>query len=267
MDSSPRREQHLDHLTSREEKELRGLSQRRARLRTGRFLVEGIRVVEELLASSLHVHWVLAASSLEDSGRGADLLHSAERLSLPVRRVPDPVFESFAQTDSPQGVLAVAGVPDWQWRDLLRAGEESVLLVLDGVQDPGNYGTLIRTAEALGVAGAVALTGTVDSWNPKAIRAAAGSSFRVPVVSSNWDEARERLNARGYRVLASQVGGTPIARVAGGRLALVVGNEGAGMSPAVAEAADQRVGIPLRGPAESLNVAAAAAIMLYELLR
>jgi RNA methyltransferase, TrmH family len=140
------------------------------------------------------------------------------------------------------------------------------VLLLDAVQDPGNLGTLVRTAEALGVAAVVALPGTVDPWNAKAVRSAAGSLFRVPVLPATWKEARARLAGSGYRLLAAEVGGAPVAAVHG-RVGLVVGNEGAGLSAAVRAGVDGRVGIPLQGRAESLNVAAAAAILLYELMR
>ncbi|MDP9348962.1 MAG: RNA methyltransferase, partial [Gemmatimonadota bacterium] len=113
----------------------------------------------------------------------------------------------------------------------------------------------------------LSLPGTVDAWNPKAVRAAMGSSFRLPVVAAGWEEAAPWLAEKGFRVVASVVGGEPLRGIPHPRAALVVGNEGAGVSAATLQRAELRVGIPLRGRAESLNVTSAAAILLYELLR
>ena len=139
--------------------------------------------------------------------------------------------------------------------------------MLDAVQDPGNFGTLARTAEALGAAGLVALPGTVDPWNPKSVRAAMGSTFRLPVVEAGWDALAPWLAERGVATLAAVVGGEPLGNERPRRAALVLGNEGAGVGDETRARAHRAVGIPLRGRAESLNVAAAGAILLYELLR
>ena len=223
-------------------------------------------MVEDLVASPLRIEWAAVASSLEDSERGAALLAALEQRA-PVRRLGDADFAAHAATESPQGVLAVAATPRWGLEDLLTAAHEpAVVLVLDAVQDPGNFGTLVRSAEALGAAGVITLPGTVDPWNPKSIRAAMGSSFRLPLVPAEWAGASDWLRAAGFRLLAGAMGGES-PRGSTGREALVVGNEGAGVSRTVLDEVDQLVGIPLRGRAESLNVAAAAAILLYELTR
>jgi TrmH family RNA methyltransferase len=246
---------------------LRALQQRKGREAAGRFVAEGIRVVEDLLASTPRLRWAAVSSSLEDSERGRALVEQIEARGVPLCRLSDAGFAAHAATETPQGVLAVADAPGGRLADLLEApATPRVLLVLDAVQDPGNFGTLVRSAEALGAAGVISLPGTVDPWNPKAIRAAVGSSFRLPIASAEWPAAAEALRSAGYRLLAGAVGGAPVP-VGLERAALVVGNEGAGVSPAVLAGVDATVGIPLRGRAESLNVAAAAAILLYELTR
>ncbi|MBW3627966.1 MAG: RNA methyltransferase [Gemmatimonadetes bacterium] len=246
---------------------MRALNRRAIREREGRFIAEGVRVVEDLVASPLSIEWAATASSLEDGERGRALLALLEQRVGRVRRLSDEEFARHAATESPQGVLAVAAIPTWELSDLLRSQvEPAVVLVLDAVQDPGNFGTLVRSAEALGASGVIALPGTVDAWNAKAIRAAMGSSFRVPLIATGWGEAADWLRGSGFRLLAGAIGGEPL-RGGLGRAALIVGNEGAGVSPRVLEEVDQTVGIPLRGRAESLNVAAAAAILLYELTR
>jgi RNA methyltransferase, TrmH family len=248
--------------SSREQRELNALRERKNREAAGRFLAEGVRVVEDLEASGLTIRWVLGSSSLEDGSRAAQLLERLQGRGTPVREVEAREFARLADTEQPQGVLAVADIPARTLDDLPGAG---TLLVLDAVQDPGNFGTLIRSAEALGAAGVVALPGTVDPWNAKAVRSAAGSSFRLPLVQVGWEAARGWLHGHGYQILAAAAGGQPVAPSE--RVALVVGNEGAGVSEAVRSGSDAIVGIPLRGRAESLNVAAAAAILLYELTR
>lgn len=253
-------------LSDREEKQVRALLRRKNREDEGRFLAEGLRVVEDLLDSEIATDWIALASSVGDTERGARLLASLERQGIPRRIVPEARFHQLAPTDHSQGVLAVARIPESTWDALPQAGEGSVLLLLDGIQDPGNLGTLVRTTEALGAVGVVALPGTVDPWNPKSVRSAAGSSFRVPILTSTWAEASGWMKGRGYRALAAEAGGDPVSRGMG-RVGLVVGNEGAGISSEIRTSVDGSIGIPLRGRADSLNVAAAAAILLYELTR
>jgi TrmH family RNA methyltransferase len=125
----------------------------------------------------------------------------------------------------------------------------------------------VRTAEALGAAGVVSLPGTVDPWNPKSVRAAMGSSFRLPIVAAEWAELAPWLEARGIVSVAAVVGAEPLPRPRPARAALVLGNEGAGVGEQTLAAARLRAGVPIRGRAESLNVGAAGAILLYELLR
>jgi TrmH family RNA methyltransferase len=254
-------------LTRREERLLRSLRQRKAREAEGLFLAEGVRAVEDLAASPLAIRFAAAASSLGDTPRGRSLLHLLFSQGVAVREIPDRELAALADTETPQGILAVAPIPRGGLDALRMEDDPAVLLVLDAVQDPGNFGTLARTAEALGAAGVVALPGTVDPWNPKSVRAAMGSTFRLPVVETGWDALAPWLAERGVRTLAAVVGGEPLGDGRPGRAALVLGNEGAGVGDETRARADRAVGIPLRGRAESLNVAAAGAILLYELLR
>jgi TrmH family RNA methyltransferase len=252
-------------LTGGEEKEIRALRRRKGRDSLGRFLAEGVRLVEDLVASDLTVRLLAASSSLEDSDRGRALVRGAREAGIPVREIADAELERLAATETPQGVLAVAETPQWTFEQL-RGEAPELILVLDAVQDPGNVGTLARSAEAFGAAGLIALSGTADPWNPKAVRSSAGSLFRLPVIAADWGRARDWLRSRSYQILAASAAGAPIGP-SGERVALVVGNEGSGISRIVAADADGMVGIPQRGRADSLNVAAAAAILMYELTR
>lgn len=256
----------MDDLSRAETALLRSLRERRGRENRGAFLAEGVRVVEELAASALELHFLAVASSLEDSDRGRRLVERAKAAGTPLRSVSEDQLRDLADTEHPQGVLAVARIPPSDAAGVELTGEPAVVLALDAVQDPGNLGTLIRSAEALGARAVVALPGTADPWNPKVVRAAAGSLFRLPVLRLGGDEALAWFRSARLQLLVAAAGGEPLGAPAPARAALVVGNEGAGVSAQVRAAADRLVGVPLRGPAESLNVAGAAAILLHELL-
>jgi TrmH family RNA methyltransferase len=230
-------------------------------------VTEGIRVVEDLVDSELDTIRVVAASSLEDTERGRRLVERARVRGIDVRIVADHEVDRLSATESPQGVIAIAAIPNFSLEKLGGAKPPTVVVLLDGVQDPGNFGTLIRSAEALGASGVVALPGTVDPWNPKSVRAAAGSSFRIPIGHATWDEAAAHFRGSGFVLWGAAGEGEPVPDAPPERVALVLGNEGAGLSREVREGVDRLVGIPTRGRAESLNVAAAGAILLYEMLR
>lgn len=254
-------------LTHREAKGLRGLQKRANREAEGCFLAEGVRALEDLLESRLPIRLVVDSSSGEDNARIQILLAEVDRRGISRRQVPPRTLAELAATETPQGVLAVAEIPVRSLNHFVAAPPGAVLLVLDAVQDPGNFGTLVRTAEALGAAGVIVLPGTVDPWNPKSVRAAAGSSFRMPIVAAEWDEVGGWLREHRFAILAAEAGGESPDDPPAGRAALVVGNEGAGISDRSREYADRIVGVPMKGRAESLNVAAAAAILLFQLLR
>jgi RNA methyltransferase, TrmH family len=242
-------------LTRREEKLLRALAHRRTREAEGCFVAEGIRLVEDLLSSPIPVRLLVVSSSLEDTDRGAALLADAARRGLRTESVPPNVLARIADTQTPQGVVAIAGLPTAVLDAISTADHgRTAVLVLDAVQDPGNFGTLVRTAEALGASAVLLLPGTVDPWNPKAVRAAMGASFRLPLVSTTWREAAPWLRRRRFEIIAAASDGDPGIAARPSNFALVVGNEGSGISRETREAADRVVAIPLRGRAESLNV-------------
>jgi TrmH family RNA methyltransferase len=254
-------------LSRREERLLRSLAHRKHREAEGLFVAEGVRAVEDLLASPLPVRLAAASSSLGDDPRGAALLQVVDQQGVALREVDDRTLRGLAGTEQPQGVLAIAEIPRRTLDDLARGGDPSIILALDAVQDPGNFGTLVRTAEALGAVGVVALPGTVDAWNAKSVRAAMGSSFRLPIVAAGWDAAGPWLAEHGFATIAAVVGAEPLPSPPPRRAVLVLGNEGAGVGEETLARASLRAGIPLRGRAESLNVGAAGAILLHELLR
>jgi TrmH family RNA methyltransferase len=144
-----------------------------------------------------------------------------------------------------------------------------LVVVLAGLQDPGNLGTILRSAEAFGATGVVSLPGTVSAWNPKAVRASAGSVFRVPLIAADAEDCFLRLREAGVRILAATARTAQPADHANltGSIALLIGNEGNGVPEQIAREADGAITIPCPGPVESLNAAVAASVLLYEASR
>jgi RNA methyltransferase, TrmH family len=241
------------------------LQRRKARERQGLFVAEGIRTVEELLRSSFTIRGVIVSPALEATPRGVALRTRLAERRIETLEVPDRQIETVSDTEVPQGVLAIAVVPELKlWDapnpDMLR------LLVLDAVQDPGNVGTIIRTAAALGATATVSLPGTVDLWNAKVVRSGMGAHFHNPCISGTWDEFDAFRRRRGFSVWAADASGDVVDGLeAPARLALVVGNEGAGLSADARARADRLVALSIAPSVESLNVAVATGILLYEL--
>ncbi|HEV8613446.1 MAG TPA: RNA methyltransferase [Gemmatimonadales bacterium] len=245
---------------------VRDLHLRRGRERRGLALAEGVRLVEEALGARVAIRHVLASPALEATPRGRALKAALAQAGHPVESLSEKAFRDLAATEHSQGVLAVIEPRGWRPLDVVPTSRAPAL-VLDGVQDPGNVGSLVRTAWALGASGVLALPGTAELSNPKTLRATMGGGFHLPFVSLDEAALREWARACGARVLVAEAGGPPPTRSSGGPVVLVVGNEGAGIRPSLVKWADGRVGIPLRAGAESLNVGVAAGILLYQLTR
>ncbi|RPF46665.1 TrmH family RNA methyltransferase [Thermodesulfitimonas autotrophica] len=248
-------------------KALSRLARRRHREKEGKFVAEGPHLVAAALASAWPVEGVYFTPDF--AAQKGEALALAQQRGVPLYELPTEVFSRVAATETPQGVLAVIGIPEVALEALLRP-EPPLILVVDGLQDPGNLGTLIRTAQAAGATGALLLAGTVDLYSPKAVRATAGAVFHLPVVQDlPWAEALRFLQAAGLTlVVADPRGETPFyAADFTGPVALVIGSEGAGPRPEVVKSASRRVFIPMPGGTESLNAAVAGSLLLYEVVR
>jgi TrmH family RNA methyltransferase len=247
--------------------EIRNLQRRKARKRRGLAVAEGVRLVEEALAAKVPFKGALATKALRDAPRGAALLANLAGHAVPIEEISERELAGIADTDTPQGILAVIDPPRWTLGDIDPAAGSAVL-VLDGVQDPGNVGALLRTAHALGSSGAILLPGTADPANPKVMRGAMGASFRLPAAPAQDGELAKWVKQHDVTLWAAAAEGTPLARLTPPpRTGVVVGNEGAGVRPFVRSLARQQVAIPLARGVESLNVAVAAGILLYEVQR
>lgn len=227
--------------------------------------VEGPNLVREAVRAGLRIEAVFAAQEAESLLDGLALPAETEVLLAP--RV---LLTRALATETPQPLAALVKLPRWTWDDLLARAAAPLVIVLAGLQDPGNLGTILRSAEAFGAQGIVSLPGTVSAWNPKAVRASAGSVFRVPLLEATADEAFLRLKQAGVRTLATAVRGAVPATATTNlaqAVAVIIGNEGNGLADDLAARADAAVTIPCPGPVESLNAAVAASVLLYEASR
>ena len=241
-------------------KALRALRERKARAETGRFLVEGEVMIGEALGCGLAIHEVIAD---EDHAEAAARL---EAQGAKVYLAPRSLLEAVCDTKTPQGICAAFDQP----LPLPISEAPNRVVALDGTQDPGNVGTIWRTADAAGFQGVLFGEGCADPLSPKVQRAAMGSGFRVPFMQpGDLPEALAALRQRGYAVIASDLHGADFYHRPdpGEKLVLVIGNEARGISEATRAAATMLVKLPMRGGAESLNAAVAAGIMMYELTR
>ncbi len=232
--------------------------------------IEGPNLLVEAVRAHLRIECVFAALGSEPLLDGIGLAPDTEVLLM-----PKELLASSLATETPQPIAALVEQPDWTWRDILECGVNGqsqaapLVIVLAGLQDPGNLGTILRSAEAFGASGVISLPGTVSAWNPKAVRASAGSVFRVPLHSATADECFSTLREAGVKVLTTTVREAAALDELNffGPVALLIGNEGGGVPAELAARADGAVTIPCPGPVESLNASVAAGVLLYEASR
>lgn len=233
----------------------RSLKDKKGREEQRAFLVEGARMVREALSSSFTVRTLLLR---EDYAPDFSLPED-----IPAYLLPDHVFQSVSDTKTPQGIAAVLDLS-------AKPASGSRLVALDSVQDPGNVGTVVRTADAAGFDGVLFSPDCADLFSPKVLRSTMGSVFRLGFSFPAFlPDALSRLKQEGYSVLSSQLDGDPFydRKEVAPSFVLVIGNEGNGVSDAVKAVATHRLCLPMRGGAESLNAAVAAGIMMYDLTR
>ncbi|MBI2816661.1 MAG: RNA methyltransferase [Acidobacteria bacterium] len=234
-------------------------------LSDGFVLLETVRLIEDALRSGVRIAKVFMRHGAEERVTG---LLRMLALETEVYELTAPVFDSVTTTESSQGILALAAAPEWQEKDLF-GGNSTLVLVVAGLQDPGNIGTVIRTAEAFHATGLILTEGTVSPFNAKAVRATAGSLFRLPLLRNvHVSEIPGMLARRGIPLFVSTVSGADEigSMHFSGPVAIAIGSEGAGV-PEQLVTAGGKFTIPIARTVESLNVAAATAVMLYEVAR
>lgn len=235
-------------------KRMKQLHKKKGRMQTHTFLIEGFHLIEEAHASRWNIQTVVVR----------------EEVCVPsflkeenVLRVSERVFASIAQTDSPQGILAIIEMKTHSFIDT------PLILMVDAVQDPGNIGTMIRTADAAGFGLVILGEGCADLYNDKVIRSTQGSIFHIPVLQMNLKDAYQELQKRHTNIVATALEGAVdyTQMITEEKMALIVGNEGAGVQQEYIDIANQIVKIPIYGQAESLNVSIAASILMYDMKR
>ncbi|ARK31671.1 TrmH family RNA methyltransferase [Halalkalibacter krulwichiae] len=242
----------IDSVKNEHVKRWKKLKTKKGRETTGRFLVEGYHLVEEAMKAKMVEYVLVTEEADQQSLKDEDIIIVSEQ-----------VLKELSETETPQGIAAVCILPNEP--DVERL--EGQYLLLDRVQDPGNLGTMIRTADAAGMTGIILGEGSVDVFNSKVIRASQGSIFHLPVIKGNLEEWVNRMKnamipvfGTALKEASSYTAVEPLEQ-----FALIMGNEGEGLAPSLLELTDQNIYIPIHGEAESLNVAVAAGILLYYL--
>ena len=258
----------IESISNAKIKHAASLHLKKNREKTGEFIAEGIRLVEMAAASDWESVFALVTPEAAEKERTKAIVSKLESKSCPVYEVSDTLYRKAAATEEPQGLLLVMRRKETAMDSVNT--QKGFFVVLDGVQDPGNAGTILRTADAVGADALIALRGTVDMFSDKTVRSAMGSHFHVPVIDGVDREEFLRYvkeNGISCRVTALDETAQPhFDADYRGTCAVVFGNEGNGASKELLEAAEH-VYIPMRGEAESLNVASAAAVVLYEAYR
>lgn len=230
----------------------------------GLFVVEGTKMVAE--APAEWVKQVYLSESYTNVPEHQVILKGLEEKKIAIETVSDSVFKAVSDTQTPQGILAIVKMPNYTLEQMLK-GSHTHLLVLESIQDPGNLGTMVRTGEGAGVTGVIMNKTTVDLFNPKTIRSTMGSIYRVPFyIAENLEETLETLKHNGVHLYAAHLKGKAsydeedYTEATG----FLIGNEGNGLTDAIADLADCYIRIPMEGQVESLNAAISASLLMYE---
>lgn len=247
-------------------KETAELKQKKYRQLRQQFLAEGLRTCEDAVACGFAE--MLFYQQTEDK-RTIKLLEAAAAKNIKLVCVSEQVMKKVADTETPQGIIAVCKMQSTSMEDLLASGK--MLLVLDRVGDPGNIGTMLRTADAAGIGGLILLKGCADIYSPKTVRSSMGSLFHLPVLAG-IEEGKfvSSTKKAGYQLLVTALDSTAESLYKAdlkGRIAFIMGNEANGASDTLLREADKKIYIPMQGRAESLNVAMAAGVVMFEAMR
>lgn len=241
-------------------KEIKKLKEKKHRIKSNKYLIEGLRFVEEAIKSKVSIDSIIFTESFKE--KNPDLFLKINE-NIKLIQMNEALLKQLCSTENPQGIVGVINMQNKE----LKSGE--LVVLVDKVQDPGNMGTIIRTAYAAGAAGIVMTKGTVDIYNDKTLRSTMGSIFYIPIVEDDSLDFVKSLKKEGYKLVVSSLQGKNnfFEENLQGKVMIAVGNEGNGVSDEVYDIADIKVKIPMPGEAESLNVAVATSIMIYEKIR
>jgi TrmH family RNA methyltransferase len=256
----------LEHIQSKDNlliKDIKKLKEKKYRKDSNMFLVEGFRFAEEALDAGFEVVHIFISARGESKYENSCVKNKLQK-DTKVYSVSDSLFKSICDTDNPQGIIAVV-----RNKPVEIKYDHGFYMLADKIQDPGNMGTIIRTAHAAGALGVIITKGTVDIYNEKTLRSTMGSIFKIPVIEDKDLSLVQELRTGGFKLVTSSLDtdknfyDIDLKE----KVIIAVGNEGNGISSEVYEISDLKIKIPMPGGAESLNVAVAAAIMMYEVVR
>lgn len=248
-------------------KQWKKLHTKKGRMQTRTLMIEGEHLFLEAVSAGLSFTAILF-----DQQKREEALSFLQRFPLqaPIYEVASSLFQGIVETETPQGIAAVVEMPQWSWEDFIVPKQAvATYIILDAVQDPGNLGTMLRTAQAAGMSGFLLGKGTVDPFNSKVVRAAMGSVFRLPILQLDLKEGLRQLKEQGVTIVGtSPHAGTPHFTYSfPQQSAILLGNEGRGVDPSLQPWIDDEVMIPMPGSTESLNVSITHAILVYERVR
>lgn len=247
---------------------IKSLYRKRERWKNKLFLIEGIRLVEEAIVKTYPIRDIVYTDELFNIKGGPEVFEKIQDHKN-LTYVPFNLFKEISDTENPQGIMAVVGFPNPSMEELFKS-DKPIILILDEIQDPGNMGTIIRTADAFNIDGLIVSQGSVDIYNPKVVRSTMGSIFRMPVYYvEDMPGIVGELKSKGFEIYTTSLGETSYVYDVDfkGARGIIIGNEARGVSEELYSLAHGRIKIPILGQAESLNVAIASSVIMYEAIR
>ncbi|WP_368489951.1 TrmH family RNA methyltransferase [Clostridium sp. BJN0013] len=244
-------------------KEAKKLKEKKYRTQRKEFMIEGFRFVKEAIDSNFYISQIFLSENFINKEEKF-FLEKNPKVKCPIYFVEDKLLRSISCTENPQGIIALV-----KNRGLNVKDEQGFYILADKIQDPGNMGTIIRSAHAAGALGIITTKGTVDIYNEKTLRATMGSIFHIPIIQDENLEKVKSLKQTGFKVICSSLDADTnfYSMDLKGKIIIAVGNEGSGLGKDVKKISDIEVSIPMPGKAESLNAAVAASIMMFEVVR
>jgi TrmH family RNA methyltransferase len=250
-------------------KHVRQLTKRKVREQYQEYIIEGVRIIKDALANGKSMKKVLFCNELYETAGGEELLEELVQRDMLLYKIPVQLFKELSDTQNPQGIMAVVAMDSYRMEDFL-GRDRGFYIILDRIQDPGNMGTIIRTADAADVDAIFITTGSVDLYNSKTIRATMGSIFHLPILTTGaTSEIITILKEQSIKIITTSLEGEKYHFDVDftGSCAIIVGNEANGVQQEDIKASDVLIKIPMPGKAESLNASVAASIVMYEAVR
>jgi TrmH family RNA methyltransferase len=251
---------------------IRSLKKKKTSEEKEKFLLEGIHSINEALKSNIEIPYYIYSLDLFKVKGGKELYDELKKRDSELVLVGEAVFNKLCETQNPQGIIAVPTRLRWD-EEKIFLKKRAFVIVLTGLQDPGNLGTIVRVSDALGLDGLIVSEDTVDHYNPKTVRSTQGAIFRVPVFKTeNIREYLEKLRQKGFCIIATTLGQNTksyekVDYTDFDKIALITGNESNGIPEDICELADVRIKIPILGEIESLNAGVATGVSAYEIMR